>query len=189
MLLPLAVAMSLLAATALLTGQAAPVVDAIPGDEKRKPLDVIYVPTPTAVVREMLTLAEVTPRDVVYDLGSGDGRIVIAAVKEFGAARGVGIELDPLRISEAVENARVAGVSDRVEFRREDLFEVDLSPATVIAMYLLPDLNVKLLPKFQALKRGTRIVSHNYGFGEAWRPEETRNLRTDLVLRWTVGRR
>jgi hypothetical protein len=153
-----------------------------------KPLDVIYVPTSPQAVREMLTLAEVKSGDVVYDLGSGDGRIVIAAVKDFGAARGIGIELDPVRIAEANANARTAGVSDRVQFRREDLFEVDLSPATVIAMYLLPELNLKLLPKFRALKRGTRIVSHNYGFGDQWPPERSVNLRTDLVMRWTVGR-
>ncbi|MGE3177793.1 MAG: cyclopropane-fatty-acyl-phospholipid synthase family protein [Vicinamibacterales bacterium] len=153
-----------------------------------KPLDVIYVPTSPQAVREMLTLAEVKPGDVVYDLGSGDGRIVIAAVKDFGAARGVGIELDPVRIAEANANAKAAGVSDRVRFRRADLFEVNLSPATVIAMYLLPELNLKLLPKLRALKPGTRIVSHNYGFDDEWPPERSVNLRTDLVMRWTVGR-
>ena len=137
----------------------------------------------------MLTVAKVGPADVVYDLGSGDGRIVIAAVRDFGAKRGVGIELDPLRIDEANANAEAAGVRDRVEFQRADLFAVDLSEATVIAMYLLPDLNLKLMPTFRALKPGTRIVSHNYGFGDAWKPDRTVNLVTDLVLFWTVPRR
>lgn len=154
-----------------------------------KALDVIYVPTSPQAVKEMLTVAKVGPADVVYDLGSGDGRIVIAAVRDFGAKRGVGIELDPLRIEEAMANAEAAGVLDRVEFRRADLFEVDLSEATVIAMYLLPDLNLKLMPRFRALKPGTRIVSHNYGFGDAWKPDRTVNLVTDLVLFWTVPRR
>lgn len=154
-----------------------------------KALDVIYVPTSPQAVKEMLTVAKVGPADVVYDLGSGDGRIVIAAVRDFGAKRGVGIELDPLRIEEATANAEAAGVLDRVEFRRADLFEVDLSEATVIAMYLLPDLNLKLMPRFRALKPGTRIVSHNYGFGDAWKPDRTVNLVTDLVLFWTVPRR
>lgn len=154
-----------------------------------KPLDVIYVPTSPQAVKEMLTLAKVGRRDVVYDLGSGDGRIVIAAVRDFGARKGVGIELDPVRIAEAVANAAAAGVTDRVEFRRDDLFEVDLSEATVIAMYLLPELNVRLMPKLRALKPGTRIVSHNYGFGDAWKPERTVSLVTDLVLFWTVPKR
>jgi ribosomal protein L11 methylase PrmA len=154
-----------------------------------KPLDVIYVPTSPQAVREMLTVAKVGPKDVVYDLGSGDGRIVIAAVKDFGARKGVGIELDPVRIREAEENARAAGVSDRVEFRRDDLFDVDLNDATVIAMYLLPELNLKLMPKLRALRPGTRIVSHNYGFGDAWKPDQSISLVTDLVLFWTVRRR
>jgi tRNA G37 N-methylase Trm5 len=154
-----------------------------------KPLDVIYVPTPPEVVKEMLTVAKVGAGDVVYDLGSGDGRIVIAAVRDFGARRGVGVELDPVRISEANENARASGVTDRVEFRREDLFDVDFSDATVITMYLLPGLNLKLMPKLRALKQGTRIVSHNYGFGDAWKPERTVNVGAELVLFWTVPRR
>ena len=155
----------------------------------QQPLDVIYVPTPQAVVSRMLSLAKVGTNDVVYDLGSGDGRIVIAAVRDFGAARGVGIELDPQRIAEARANAVAAGVADRVEFRQEDLFAADLSPATVVAMYLLPALNQRLLPTLRALRPGTRIVSHNYDFGAAWKPSRTEVVENNLVHLWTVRRR
>src|SRR5215475_16135131 len=110
--------------------------------------DTIFIPTPHEIVSAMLRLAHVGPGDVVYDLGSGDGRIVIAAVKEFGAARGVGVELDAVRIREANESARRAGIADRVEFRREDLFETDLRSATVVTLYLSPTINARLQPKF-----------------------------------------
>src|SRR5690606_16987655 len=109
-------------------------------------LDVPFVPSPEPVVDQMLEVANVGPEDVVYDLGSGDGRIVIQAAKERGA-RGVGIDLDPQRVAEAREHARRAGLEDRVEFRQGDLFEVDLRPATVVTMYLLPGVNLKLRPK------------------------------------------
>lgn len=135
-----------------------------------KPLDVIYVPTPHSVVAKMLTMAKVGPNDVVYDLGSGDGRIVVAAVKDFGAKRAVGYELDPVRLKEANENARIAKVTDRVQFISGDLFEADLSPATVITTYLLPVLNERLVPKFRTLSRGTRIVTHNYDLTDDWKP-------------------
>jgi tRNA G37 N-methylase Trm5 len=154
-----------------------------------QPLDVIYVPTPTEVVRRMLATSKVGHGDVVFDLGSGDGRIPIAAVKDFGAARGVGIELDPQRIAEARANAVAAGVSDRVEFLQQDLFEADLSSATVIAMYLLPAMNVRLLPKLRALKSGTRIVSHNYDMGTAWKPARSFVVDNNLIHFWTVPKR
>ncbi|HUR35922.1 MAG TPA: methyltransferase domain-containing protein [Vicinamibacterales bacterium] len=155
----------------------------------QQPLDVIYVPTPSGVVAEMLTIARVGPGDVVFDLGSGDGRIPIAAVKQFGARRGVGIELDPQRIADARANALAAGVSDRVEFLQQDLFEADLSEATVIAMYLLPAINARLHPKLRALKAGTRIVSHNYDMGTLWKPARSIVVDNSLVHFWTVPRR
>ncbi len=151
-----------------------------------RPLDVIYVPTPAVVVSRMLTMARVGPRDVVYDLGSGDGRIVIAAVKDFGAARGVGIELDPARIAEAREHARVAGVADRVTFLQQDLFEADFDEATVVAMYLLPPLLARLRPALRMLKPGARIVSHNYDMGAAWKPNQTVRVDDSLVHLWRV---
>src|SRR4051812_37327097 len=137
---------------------------------QQQPLDVLYVPTPTVVVRHMLQTARVGPGDIVVDLGSGDGRIPIAAVKDFGAARGIGIELDPVRVAEARANAVVAGVADRVQFLEQDLFTADLSAATVVAMYLLPELNARLVPTLKGLRPGTRIVSHNYDMGPAWKP-------------------
>lgn len=136
---------------------------------QREP-DVVYVPTPQEVVDEMLELAKVTKDDVIYDLGSGDGRIPITAAQKYGA-RGIGIDINPERIREAKENLQKAGVSDLVEFRQQDLFETDISEATVVTLYLLPSLNVKLRPKlFEQLKPGTRIVSHDFDMGE-WKPE------------------
>jgi tRNA G37 N-methylase Trm5 len=149
-------------------------------------LDVIYVPTPASVVQRMLSIARVGPGDVVYDLGSGDGRIVIAAVRDFGAARGVGIELDPARIAEATVNAAAAGVADRVRFVQQDLFETDFSSATVVTLYLLPAINRRLEPKIKALTSGTRIVSHNYDFGPGWKPAQTVVVDNNVVHFWTV---
>lgn len=157
--------------------------------EPRRMPDVVYIPTPGEVVTAMLQMASVGPGDVVYDLGSGDGRIVIAAVKDFGAARGVGIELDAARIQEATENARVAGVKDRVEFRRQDLFDTDLRPATVVALYLSPALNLKLQPKFLAeMKPGARIVSHVFDMGD-WAPASSRIVNNRPVFLWTIPAR
>src|SRR5688572_25827931 len=127
--------------------------------------DVIFVPTPQEVVDAMLKLAKVTKNDVIYDLGSGDGRIPITAAKTYGA-RGVGIDIDPQRIKEATENLKTAGVGDRVKFLNQDLFTTDISEATVVTLYLLPSLNVKLIPKLnKELKPGTRIVSHAFDMG------------------------
>ena len=134
--------------------------------------DVIYVPTPHETVEAMLKLGEVKPGDVLYDLGSGDGRIPIAAAKKFGV-RGVGIDIDPQRIKEANENAQREGVTKLVSFRNEDLFEADFREATVVTLYLLPSLNEKLKPKlWKELKPGTRIVSHAFDMGD-WEPEKT----------------
>jgi SAM-dependent methyltransferase len=138
-------------------------------------LDVIFVATDLEIVNAMLTLAGVTRDDVVYDLGCGDGRIVIAAAKEFGA-RGVGVDLDPQRIREAQANAVRAGVADRVAFRVQDVFDTDIQPATVVTLFLSPELNARLRPRLTSqLKPGSRIVSHRYGIGD-WVPERTETL-------------
>jgi precorrin-6B methylase 2 len=151
--------------------------------------DVIYVPTPPDVVTAMLKVARVGKDDVVYDLGSGDGRIVIAAVKDFGAARGTGIDINPVRISEANDNARQAGVTDRVRFLNQDLFETNLSEATVVTLYLLPSLNLKLRPKLMAeLKPGSRVVSHSFDMGD-WKPEQTLDVNGRTVYFWTIPAR
>lgn len=147
--------------------------------------DVPYVPTPEPVVEKMLELAKVGPDDVIYDLGSGDGRIVIAAAKKYGA-RGIGVDIDPERISEARQNAKAAGVTDRVEFHEGDLFNVDLSDATVVTMYLLSTVNMKLRPKlFEELKPGTRIVSHAFDMGD-WEPLKTETVEGATVYYWEI---
>ncbi len=138
------------------------------GKPPRMP-DVSYEPSPEAVVSSMLELAKVGPDDLVYDLGCGDGRIVVMAAKKYGA-RGVGIDIDPDRIAEANENARHASVIDKVGFIEGDLFDTDLSPATVITMFLSPQVNMKLRAKLQALKAGTRIVSYMHNLGD-WQPQ------------------
>ena len=132
-------------------------------------IDVPFVVTPDNVTREMLKLAGVKAGDFVIDLGSGDGRIVIVAAKQFGA-RGLGVEIVPELVEKSQDNARRAGVADRAEFRVQDLFATDLSQATVITMYLLPDVNLLLRPKLLALKPGTRIVSHDWDMGD-WKPD------------------
>ena len=147
--------------------------------------DVIYVPTPPEVVAEMLRVADVKKGDVVYDLGCGDGRIVITAAQKYGV-RGVGIDIDPQRIAEANENARKAGVTDRVRFINGDLFEADISEATVVTLYLLDSLNEKLRPKLlRELKPGTRIVSHSFRMGD-WEPEKTIDVQGRTIYFWTI---
>jgi hypothetical protein len=153
------------------------------GAPKRTP-DVVFVPTPQEVVDTMLSVASVGAKDVLYDLGSGDGRIPITAAKRWGT-RGVGVDIDPQRIREARSNAKTAGVTDRVKFVQADLFEMDLSEATVITLYLLPDLNVKLRPKLLKLKPGTRIVSHDFDMGD-WKPVKTINKGNRTVHFWTI---
>jgi ribosomal protein L11 methylase PrmA len=134
----------------------------------------------------MLELAGVTRKDVVYDLGCGDGRLVITAAKEFGA-RGVGIDIDPERIQEAVANARKQKVTGRVEFRNEDLFEADIREATVVTLYLLPWVNLKLRPKlWKDLKPGTRVVSHSHDMGD-WAPEKTVEVEGHQIHLWTIA--
>jgi hypothetical protein len=128
-----------------------------------------YVPTPQSVVDRMLEIGKVGPQDYLIDLGSGDGRIVVTAAKKYGA-RGIGVDLNPTRIAEANDNATKAGVTDKATFRRGDLFETDLTPASIITMYLLPRVNLDLRPKLLDLKPGTRIVSHDFSMGE-WQPE------------------
>ena len=155
-------------------------------------LDVIYVPTDPAIVSAMLGLAGVTREDVVYDLGCGDGRIVIAAVKDFGA-RGVGVDLDPQRIREALANSGRAGVAERVTFRVEDLFATDIRSATVVTLFLSPELNARLRPKLiRELRPGTRIVSYRYGIGD-WVPERTLSVAVlempHSVFLWRVPER
>lgn len=153
--------------------------------EPRRP-DVIFVPTPEEVVEEMLKVANVTEKDVLYDLGSGDGRIPIAAAKQFGI-KGVGIDIDPQRIKEANENAKEAGVTNLVTFRMEDLFEADFREATVVTLYLLPSLNEKLRPRLLSqLKPGTRIVSHAFPMGD-WQPEKTVEMENgSSIYLWRV---
>jgi len=147
--------------------------------------DVHYVPTPPQVVEEMLRVANVGKNDVVYDLGCGDGRIVIAAAKKYGA-HGVGIDIDPERIKEAEANARQEGVEKLVKFRNEDLFEAKISDATVVTLYLLESLNEKLRPKLlRDLKPGTRIVSHAFRMGD-WAPEKSLDVDGRKVYFWTV---
>ena len=133
--------------------------------------DVPFVITPDNVTLEMLKLASVGPRDYVLDLGSGDGRIVILAARRFGA-RGLGVEIVPDLVRQSNANARAAGVADRAEFREQDLFKTDLSAATVITMYLLPEVNLQLRPALLALKPGTRLVSHDWDMGD-WQPDQT----------------
>src|SRR5207249_357247 len=127
----------------------------------QKEPDVIYVPTPQDVVDKMLELADVKKTDVVYDLGCGDGRIVVTAAKKFGA-KGVGFDIDPERIKDSLKNVEKAKVKDLVEIKQEDIFKLDLSKASVITLYLLPELNVKLIPQLEKLKPGSRIVSHDF---------------------------
>ena len=152
-------------------------------------LDVPYVSTPAPVVDEMLRLARVGAADMVYDLGCGDGRIVIAAAREFGA-HGVGIDIDPRRIDEANAAARAAGVGARVRFAVQDLFKTDFSEASVVTLYLFPELNARLAPKLRAeLRPGARIVSHQFLMGD-WPPDTRSTLMVGTmdhtVYLWTV---
>jgi len=133
----------------------------------RKP-DVPYIPTTDTAVKAMLELAQVKSSDIVYDLGCGDGRIVIAAAKRYGA-RGVGIDIDPALVREAKQKARQAGVEKLVEFREQDLFQSNFREATVVTLFLLPAVNKRLLPQLEALKPGTRIVSNTFEIGD-WKP-------------------
>jgi precorrin-6B methylase 2 len=157
-----------------------------PSSKQLRSPDVVFVPTPHEAVDAMLKVANVGKSDVVYDLGSGDGRIPITAVQKYNAARAVGIDINPDRIKEAQANLKAAGVGDRVRFLNEDLFEANISDATVVTLYLLPSLNLKLLPKLLAdLKPGTRIVSHAFDMG-SWKPQQTLNASGSTVYFWTI---
>ncbi|MFW9260808.1 RNA methyltransferase [Nostoc sp. KVJ20] len=152
---------------------------------QERPGDVPYVPTPQPVVDAMLKVAKVGKNDVLYDLGSGDGRIVNTAAQKFGT-RGIGIDINPERIQEANDNAQKAGVTDRVKFVQQDLFTTDFSEATVVTLYLLPEVNAKLRPKLLSeLKPGTRIVSHAFDMGD-WKPEQTLTVDGKTIYYWVV---
>ena len=144
--------------------------------------DVVYVPTPQKVVDEMLRMAKIGPNDFLIDLGSGDGRIVVTAAKKYGA-RGFGVDLDTYLLKLANASAKREGVTDRARFVEQNLFETDLSQATVISSYLLPEMNLKLRPKILALKPGTRVVAHDYAMGE-WDPDDDMTL---IVPEKSVG--
>lgn len=155
-------------------------------EAQRRP-DVIFVPTREAVVEAMLDVAEVGPDDILYDLGCGDGRIVVAAARR--GVRAVGIDIDPKRIAEARANATEAGVIDKVQFLEQDLFTSDIREATVVTLYLLPSLNLKLRPMLmEQLRPGTRIVSHDFDMGD-WKPEKTVQVDGKTVYYWTIPER
>ena len=152
----------------------------------QRKLDVWYVPTPHEIVDRMLVVAKVRAGDVVYDLGCGDGRMVIAAAKKYGT-RGVGVDLDPARIREARANARQAGVAGLVTFKVADMFETDIREATVVMLYLLPELNRRLKPKlFAELSPGARVVSHDWDMGRDWPPDEYVKIGGDGIYLWVM---
>jgi uncharacterized protein (TIGR03000 family) len=164
-------------------------------EEDRRP-DVIFVPTAHGVVKKMLEVAKVGKDDVVYDLGCGDGRIVVAAAKDFGCKKAMGFDVDPERIKESTENVRKNNVGDKVTIVKKDIFTLDLTEANVITLYLLPSLNVKLIPQLDKLKPGSRIVSHDFDM-EGVEPEpgfpidveavdDNGNKRTHRVYYWTT---
>lgn len=168
-------------------GCASPDPDAPAAATLREP-DVRYEPTPRQVVRRMLRLAEVGPSDVVYDLGSGDGRIPIMAAREFGA-RGVGIEIDPNLVRRSEASAREAEVTDRVSFRHADLFEADIAEATVVTLFLYPDVNLRLRPRLLAeLAPGTRVVSYWHDMGD-WEPERSVRAGRSRNYLWRIPTR
>jgi SAM-dependent methyltransferase len=147
--------------------------------------EVPYVATPAVVVERMLELADVKAGDVVYDLGCGDGRIVIAAVKRPGV-RGVCVDINPVRIQESRTNARKEGVDGRIRFVERDLFKVPLGEATVVTLYLLPEVNVRLRPRLRAqLRKGARVVSHDFDMGD-WTPDETVTQSGSILYLWRV---
>jgi tRNA G37 N-methylase Trm5 len=157
---------------------------------KEKKPDVIFVPTPQNVVDRMLELAQLKKGDVLYDLGCGDGRIVVTAAKKYGV-KAVGFDIDPQRIKEARENVANNGVGDLVTIRHADIFETDLRPANVVTLYLLPELNVRLMPQLKQLREGSRIVSHDFDMRGA-KPKQVVSVRTDdqeeehTIYLWTV---
>ncbi len=160
---------------------------------KPKKPDVIFVPTPQAVVDKMLEMAEIKPGDILYDLGCGDGRIVVTAAKKYGV-RATGVDIDPRRVQESLENVRTNKVGHLVTIKEADIFELDFSDATVVTLYLLPELNVRLMPKLAKLKPGTRIVSNDFDMHGA-KPKEIVHVQADYydnsgrehtIYKWTV---
>ena len=173
-------------ALALLLALVQSAAAAIVAQAAKAAVDVVYVPTPQPVVDAMLELARVTREDVVYDLGSGDGRFLITAAQKYGA-RGVGVELDPALVTKATANAAAAGVSDRVRFVAQNLYDADIREATVVTLYLLQSINERLRPKLvRELKPGTRVVSHVFNMGPEWPPEETRMVGPSRIFLWTI---
>ncbi len=161
---------------------------AFPQAKKLRQPDVRFDPSPQHVVQAMLTLAKVGPKDILYDLGCGDGRIVITAVKEFGA-RGVGIDIDPERIAESRKNAAEGGVGKRIAFRNEDLFTAKIKDATVVTLFLWPSVNLNLRPKLlRELKPGTRVVSYYWDMGD-WQPEQKIEVDGKPIFLWTIPAR
>jgi len=168
-----------------LASQAVGVRPAVAAQSRTEP-DVVYIPSPQAVVEAMLDLAQVKATDVVYDLGSGDGRIVIAAAKTYGA-RGVGVEIDPALVTRANANAAAAGVADRVRFLTEDFFTSNLQDATVVTLFLLQSLNERLRPKLvRELKPGARVVSYIFNMGPEWPPDRTADVGGTRIYLWTI---
>ena len=156
--------------------------------QSRGEADVLFIPTPQPVVETMLDIAKLAANDIVYDLGSGDGRIVITAAKKYGA-RGVGIEVDPALVKKATDNAAAAGVSNRVRFITQDIFASNISEASVVTLYLLQSINERLRPKLiRELKPGTRIVSHMFNMGPEWAPEQSLEVGGSRIFSWTIGR-
>jgi len=152
---------------------------------QEKELDVPYVASKPEVVKAMLTIANIDSTDIIYDLGCGDGRIVITAAKEYGAS-GVGVDIDPNRIQEANENAERENVTDKVKFIEQDLFDVDFSSASVVTLYLLPYVNLKLRPKLlEQLKPGTRVVSNEFDMGD-WKPEKEIKVGESTIYFWVI---
>jgi SAM-dependent methyltransferase len=174
----------LLGLTSAAVPSAAAQAVAAPAQQGLRQPDVIYVPTRQSVVDAMLKVANVKAGDVVYDLGCGDGRIVVTAAKL--GARGIGIDIDPQRVKEANENVARNGVGDRVKILNQDLFTTDVSEANVVALYLLPSLNLRLRPTlWKTLKPGTRVVSHDFDMGD-WKPEQTLNVDGATIYYWTI---
>lgn len=173
------------AATGLALALVLPLCALSAEDKERGVGDVVYVPTPQIVVDEMLKMAKAGPKDFIIDLGSGDGRMVITAAKKFGT-RGFGVDLSDDLLAEARAGAKAAGVADRAEFRKQNLFETELGQATILSTYLLPEMNEKLRPKILALPPGTRVVAHDYHMGE-WLPDETKTLSVPEKIVGTPG--
>jgi len=156
------------------------------GIQRLRPPDVRFVATPQNIVEAMLELAHITAADIVYDLGSGDGRIPITAAVKYGA-RGVGIEIDPFHLRDAIDNRAKANVGDRVVLLNQDLFEADISSATVVTLFLSQRINEQLIPKLKReLRRGARIVSHQFTMGDEWPPEQSQEINGLMIYLWTI---